>query len=172
MYSIQYCCSLAQLCLTLCSLMDCSTPGFPVHDHLPEFAQTHAHWVDDAIQPSCLLLSPSPPALYLSQHQGLFSWVSSSHQVTKIWELQLQHHSFQWTCRVDFLLDWLLIFDWVLISLQSKGLKSLLQHQSSKVSILWCSAFFMAQLSHPYMITGKTITLTRWTSQQSTVSAF
>ena len=75
-----HCCSVAQSCLTLCDPVDCSTPGFPVHQ-LPELAQTHVHWVGDAIQPSHPLSSPSPPALNLSQHRGLFQWVSSSHQV-------------------------------------------------------------------------------------------
>ena len=91
----------AHLCPILCSLMDCSTPGFPVHHQLPELAQTQIHWVSDAIQPSHPLSSPSPPALNLSQHQGLFQWVSSSHQVAKV--LELQHQSFQWIFRFDFL---------------------------------------------------------------------
>ena len=95
--------SVTQSCLTLCDPMDCSTPGFPVHHQLPEFTHTHVHWVTDAIQPSHPLLSPSPPALNLSQHQGLFKWVSSSHQVAKVLELQLQHQSFQWTPRTDLL---------------------------------------------------------------------
>ena len=82
--------------------MDCSTPGFPVHHHLPELPQTHVHWVSDAIQPSHPLSSPSP-AFNLSQHQCLFQWVSSSHQVAKVLELQLQHQSFQWIFRADFL---------------------------------------------------------------------
>ena len=82
---------------------DCSTPGFPVHHQLPELAQTHVHRVGDAIQPSHLLKSPSPPAFILSQHQGLFKWVSSSHQVAKVLEFQLQHESFQWIFRIDFL---------------------------------------------------------------------
>ena len=86
--------------------MDCSIPGFPVHHQLPELAQTHVHWVGDAIQPSHPLLSPSPPAFSLSQHQGLFQWVSSSHQVAKVLELQLQHQSFQWIFRTDFPEDW------------------------------------------------------------------
>ena len=86
--------------------MDCSTPGLPVHHQLPEFTQTHVHWVGDAIQPSYPLSSPSP-ALNLSQHQGLFQWVSSSHQVVKLLEFQLQHQSFQWIFRIDFLQDWL-----------------------------------------------------------------
>ena len=76
--------SVAQFCLTLCNPMDCSTPGFPVHQQPPELAQTHAHRVGDAIQPSHLLSSPSPPDLNLFQHQGLFQWVSSSHQVAKV----------------------------------------------------------------------------------------
>ena len=88
------CCSVAKSCLTLCDLMDCSTPGFPVLHYLPKFAQTHVHWVDDAIWLSHPLSSPSPPALNFSQHQGLFKWVSSLHQVAKVLELQLQHQSF------------------------------------------------------------------------------
>ena len=80
--------SVTQLCLTLCDLMDHSTPGFPVHHQLPELAQTHVHWVGDAIQPSHPLSSPSPPALNLSQHQGLFHWVSSSCQVARLLEFQ------------------------------------------------------------------------------------
>ena len=97
------CCSVTQSCPTLCNAVDRSTPGFPVHQQLPELAQTHVHWVDDAIQPSHPLLSPSPPALNLSQHQGLFQWVSSLHQVAKVLEFQLQHQSFQWIFRTDFL---------------------------------------------------------------------
>ena len=87
--------------------MDCSTPGFPVHHQFPELTQTHVHRVGDAIQPSHPLSFPSPPAFYLSLHQGLFQWVGSSHQVAKLLELQLQHQSFQWIFRVDFLWDWL-----------------------------------------------------------------
>ena len=101
-----YCCSVSQSCPTLCDPMDYSTPGFPVLHYLQEFAQTHVHWVDDAIKPSHLLSSPSPPTLNLSQHQGLFQWVSPSHQVAKL--LELQHQSFQWIFRVDFILDWLI----------------------------------------------------------------
>ena len=95
------------------------------------------------------LSSPSPPAFNLSQHQGLFQWVGSLRQVAKVLRLQLQHQSFQWTFRVDlFRIDW---FDLLVIQ---GTLKSLLQRRSSKASVLWCSAFFMVQLSHPYMITG------------------
>ena len=96
------CCSAAQSCQTLCEPMDCSMPGFPVHPQLPEFTQTHVHRVSDAIQPSHPLSSPSPPAFNLSQHQGLFKWVSSSHQVAKVLEFQLQYQSFQWIFRTDF----------------------------------------------------------------------
>ena len=87
-----YCfCSVTKSCLTLWDPLDCSTPGFPVLHYLPESAQTHVHWVSDAIQLSHPLSSPSPPALSLSQHQGLFQWVGSSHQVAKVLELQLHH---------------------------------------------------------------------------------
>ena len=95
--------SVPQSCPTLCDPMDCSAPGFPVHHQLLELAQTHVHWVGDAIQPSHPLSSPSPPALKLSQHQGLFQWVSSSHEVARVLEFQLQHQSFQWTPRTDLL---------------------------------------------------------------------
>ena len=149
--------SVAQSCPTLCDPMDCSTPGLPVHHHVPEFTQTHVHRVRDAIQPSHPRLSPSP-AFNLSQHEGLLQWVSSSHQVSKVLEFQLQHQSFQqYSGLISFRIDWL-----DLPAVQGI-LKSLLQQCSSKASILPCSAFFLAQLSHPYMTTGKTIALTRWT---------
>ena len=83
--------------------INCSMPGLPVHHQFLESTQTHVHWVSDAIQPSHPLSSPSPPALNLAQHQGLFKWVSSSHQVAKVLEFQLQHQSFQWMFRTDFL---------------------------------------------------------------------
>ena len=95
--------SVTQSCPTLFDPMDCSRPGLPVHHQLPELTQIHVHWVSDAIQPSHPLSSPSPPAFNLSQHQGLFQWVSSSHQVAKVLEFQLQHQSFQWTPRTDLL---------------------------------------------------------------------
>ena len=97
--------TLAQSCLTLCSPMDCSMPVLPVHHKLPKFTQTHVHWVGDAIQPSHPLSSPSYPTFNLSQHQGLFKWVSSLHQVAKVVEFQPQHQSFQWIFRTDFLQD-------------------------------------------------------------------
>ena len=96
-----------QSCLTLCNPMACSMPGLLVHHQLPEPTQTHIHWVSDAIQPSHPLSSPSPPAFNLSQHQGLFQWVSSSHKIAKVLELHLQHQSFRWIFRTDFLSDWL-----------------------------------------------------------------
>ena len=137
--------------------MDCSTPGFPVHHQLLEFTQTHVHWVGDAIQLSHPLLSPSSPAFNLSHHQGLFQWVSSSHQVAKVLQFQLQHQSFQHSGLISFRMDWLdLLVD-------QGTLKSLLQHHSSKASILRHSAFFTVQLSYPYMTTGKTIASTRQT---------
>ena len=92
----------------LCNSMNHSMPGLPVHHQLPESTQTHVHWVSDAIQPSHPLSSPSPPALNLSQHQCLFKWVSSLHQVAKVLEFQLQDQSFQWTVKIHFLWDWLL----------------------------------------------------------------
>ena len=99
--------SVTQSCPTLCDLMDCSTPGFPIHYQLPEPTQTHVHWVGDAIQPSHPLSSPSPLAFNLSQYKGLFQWVSSLHQMAKVLQLQLQHQSFQWIFRTDFFQDWL-----------------------------------------------------------------
>ena len=95
--------SVAQLCLTLCDPINCSTPGLPVHHPFLVFTQTHVHWVSDAIEPSHPLSSPSIPAFNLSQHQGLFQWVGSSPQVAKVLEFQLQHQSFQWIFRTDFL---------------------------------------------------------------------
>ena len=139
--------------------MDCSTPGFPVHHQLPELTQTRVHRVGDAIQPSHPLLSPSPPAFNLSQHQSLFKWVSSSHQVSIVfWSFSFSiSPSNEYSGLISFRIDWL-----DLLAVQGT-LKSLLQHHSSKASILQHSAFFMVQLSHPYITTGKIIALTRWT---------
>ena len=132
--------SVTQSCPTICGPMDCSTPGLPVHHQLPEFTQTHVHWVGDAIQPSHPLSSPSPPTFKISQHQSLFQWVGSSHQMTKVLEFQLQHQSFQWySGLISFRIDWL-----DLLAVQGT-LKSLLQHHSSKASILQCSLFFIVQ---------------------------
>ena len=100
--------SVAQSCPTLCDPMDCNTPGLPVHHQLPEFTQIHVHWVGDAIQLSHPLSSPSPPSFNLSQHQGIFKWVSSLDQVAKVLEFQFQHESFQWIFRTNFpYIDWL-----------------------------------------------------------------
>ena len=261
------CCSVTQLCLTLYEPMNCSSAGFPVLYPLLEFAQTLSidsvslHWIGDAIQPTHPLSSPSP-AFSLSQHQGLFQWVGSSHQVAKDLELQLQHiiqyyvnyfiaqnvpafitQSVQFLSRIQlFATPWIaagqaslsitnsrslpkrmsielvmpsnhltlcrpLLFlpsifpsirvfsdesalgikcpkywsysfnisssnehpglisfqmDWLDLLTVQGTLKSLLQYLSSKASILWCATFFMVQLSHPYMTTGKSIALTRW----------
>ena len=130
--------------------MDCSTPGFPVLHHLPKFAQTHVHWVGDAIQPSQPLLSPSPPALNLSQHQGLFQWVCSSHQVAKVLELQLKHQSSNlYSGLSSFRIDW---FDFLVVQ---RTLKSLLLHtvksfNSSMLSLLYgpfCHSFSRLRVS-------------------------
>ena len=119
---------------------------------------THAHWVGDAIQPSHPLLSPSLPALNLFQNQGLFKWVSSHIRWPKYWSFSFNiSPSNEHPGLISFRMDWL-----DLLSVQ-RTLKSLLEHHSSKTSISWCSTFFIAQLSHPYMTTGKTIALTRWT---------
>ena len=150
--------SVSQSCQTLCDLMDCTTPGFPVHHQLPELTQAHVHWVGDAIQPSHPLLLPSPPAFNHSQHQGM---VFSSKSVLCIRWLKYWNFSFDispsndYSGLISFRMDW---FD--LLGVQGT-LKSLLQNHSSKASILQHSAFFMVQLSHPYMTTGKTIALTR-----------
>ena len=102
------CCSVTQSCPTVCKPMDCSTPDFPVLHHLAELAQTHVHRVGDAIQPSHLLSSPSPPALNLSQHQGLFQWVGSLHQVAKVLELQFQNSpSNEYSGLISFRIDYL-----------------------------------------------------------------
>ena len=139
--------------------MKCNMPGLPVHHQLPEFTQTHIRWVGDAIQPSHPLSSPSPPPLNLSQNQGLFQWVSSSHQMAKLWSFTFNiSPSNEYSGLIFFRMDWL-----DLLEVQGT-LKSLLQHHSSKASILQRSAFFIVQLSHSYMTTaGKTIALTRQT---------
>ena len=153
--SVQFSCSVMSDSLQPHEMQHARTP-WP--SQLPEFTQTHVHWVGDAIQSSHPLLSPSPPALNPSQHQGLFQWVSSSHQLAKVLQFQLKHQSFQWTLRTD-----LLRMDWLDILAVQGTLRSLLHHHNSKGSILRCSAFFTVQLSHPYMTTGKTIALTRQT---------
>ena len=135
--------------------MDSSTPGFPVHHQLSEFTQTHVHRVSDAIQPSHPLLSPSPPAFNLSQHQGLFSELVPHIRWPKYWSFSFSiSPSNEHPGLISFRMDWL-----DLLAVQGT-LKSLLQHHSSKASVLWCSGFFIVQLSYPHMTTGKTIVLT------------
>ena len=149
------CHSVAQSCPTLCDPLDCSTPGFSVLHHLPELAQTHVHGVSDAIQTSHPLSSPST-AFNLSQHQGNESAVCI--RGPKYWSFSFSiSPSNDYSGLISFRIDW---FD--LLAVQGT-LKSLLQHHSSKASILWHSAFFMVQLSLPCMTTGKTIALIRWT---------
>ena len=132
--------------------MDCSTPGFPVHHQPPELTQTHVHRVGDAIQPSHPLSSPSLPAFNLSQHQGFFQGISSSHQVAKVLEFSISiSPSNEYSRLISLRIDWL-----NLLAVQ-RTLKSLLQNYKSKASILWCSAFLIVWLSHPYMTTGKII---------------
>ena len=97
--------SVAQSYPNFCDTMGCSMPGFPVHHHLPEFTQTYVNWVGDASKPSHPLSFPSPPTINLSQHQGLFKWVSSLHQVAKVLEFQLQHQFFQYSGLISFRID-------------------------------------------------------------------
>ena len=138
--------------------MDCSTPGFPVHQQLPELAQTHVHWVGDAIQPSHPLSSPPPAVFNFSQHQGLFSESLLCIRWPKYWSFSFSiSPSNEYSGLISFRMDW-----FYLLAVQGT-LKSLLQHHSSKPSVLWCSAFCIVQLSHPYVTTGKTIALTRRT---------
>ena len=151
-------CSFAQSCLTLCHPMDCSMPGFPVLHHLSELAQTHVHWVGDAIQPSCPLSSPSPSTFNLSQHQVLFQWVGSSIRWPKYWSFSLSiSPSNEYSGLIPFRIDW---FD--LLAVQG----------TLKASVLQCLAFFIVQLSHPYMTTGKTIALTTQTFVDKVMSLF
>ena len=147
------------LCPALCDLMNCSSPGFPVLHYLPEFAQTHVHWVwvmlSNRLILCCpLLLLPSifPSIRVFSSESALCTrWL-------KYWSFSVSISlSNEYSGLIYFRMDWL-----DLLAVQG-SLKSLFQQHSSKASILWCSAFFMVQLSHPYMTTGKTIALTRWT---------
>ena len=137
------CCSVVKSCLTLCNPMDCSTPGFPVLHHLLEFAQTHIHGVSDAIPPSHPLSPPSP--LNLSHHEGLSQWVGSSHQVVKV--MAPGGTSASASVLPVNIQDWFPLGWTGWISLQSKGLSSLLQNHNSKASVLWRSAFLIVQLS-------------------------
>ena len=140
----------AQLCPTLCNPMDCSWPGLPVHHQLPEL--THVHWVSDAIQSFDPLSSPSPPTFNLSQHQGLFQRVSSSHQVAKFWSFSFSTSpSNEYSGLISFRMDWL-----DLLAVLGT-LKSLLQHDNSKASIFWHAAFFIVHIQYvyPYILVHK-----------------
>ena len=146
------------MCLTLCDPMDCSTPGLPVHCQLLEFTQTHIHWVSDATQTSHLLSSLLlPPSIFPIIR--VFSNESVLHiRWTMYWSFSFSISPLnEYSRLISFRIDWL-----DLLEVQGT-LKSLLQHHSSKASFLRCSAFFIIQLSHPYMTTRKTIALTRWT---------
>ena len=140
-----------KFCPTLCNPMDCSTPGFSGLHYLPEFAQTHVHWVGDASQTPHSLLSPSP----LFRHQCLFQWASSLHEVAKVLGASASiSPSNECSGLIFYRIDWI-----DLLAVQ-RTLRSLLQHHSSKATLLQRWAFFMVQLSHPYMTIGKTIALT------------
>ena len=148
--------SVTQLCPTLCDSVECRTPGLTVHHQLLTPTQTQVHCINEAIQPSHPLSSPSPPAPSPSQHQGLFKRVSSSIRWPKYWSFSFSiSPSNEHSGLISFIMDWM-----DLLAVQGT-LKSLFQHHSSKASILWCSAFFIVQLQHPYMTTGKTIALIR-----------
>ena len=150
--------SVAQSCPTLCNPMNHSTPGLPAHHQLLEFTQTRVHWAGDAIQPSHPLSSPPPPAPNPYQHQGLSNKSTLCMRWPKYWSFSFSiSPSNEHKGLISFRMDWL-----DLLAVQGT-LKSLLQHHSSKASILQCSAFFTVQLSYPYTTTGKTIALTRWT---------
>ena len=156
-YSVQFS-SVAQSCLTLCDSMHCSTPGLPVHHQFLEFTQTHVQWVGDTIQPSHPLSSPSPPTFTFPSIK-VFSNESVLHiRRPKYWSFSFNiSPSNEHSGLISFRMDWL-----NLLTVQGT-LKSLLQNHSSKTSILQCSAFFIVQLSYPYLTTGKTIALNRWT---------
>ena len=149
------CCScfpVTQTCPNLCNLMECSTPGFPVLHHLPELSQTHVHWVGDAIQPSHPLSSPSFPALIFPSNRFFSNESALCIRRPNYWSFNFSiSPSNEYAGLIFFRIDW---FD--LLAVQGT-LKSLLQHHSSKASILQCSVFYIIQLSHPHMTTGKNI---------------
>ena len=158
MLSVQFS-SVTQSSPTLCDPMNCSTPGLPVHHQLPEFTQIYVHWVSDAIQPSHPLSSPSPPAPNPSQHQSLFNESTLPMRWPKYWSFSFSiSPSKEHSGLIFFTVDWL-----DLLAVQGT-FKSLLQHHSSKASILHCSTFLTVQLSHPYMTTD--------ICGQSNISAF
>ena len=148
-HSVQFS-SVAQLCPTLCDPMDRSTSGFAVHHQLLEFTQTHVHRVGDAIQPSHPLSSPRPPAFNLSQHQGLLNESVLHIKWPKFWSFSFSISPFnEYSGLISFRVDWLDI-----LAVQGT-LKSFFQHHSSKGSILQCSAFFMIEVSYPYILQEK-----------------
>ena len=148
--------SFTQSCPTLWDPMDCSTPGSPVHQQLPELTQTHVNWVGDAIQPSQPLLPPCPPAFNLSSIRVFSNESVLRIRWPKYWSFSISPSN-EYSGLISFRMDW---FD--LLAVQGT-LKSLVQHHSLKASILQHSSFFIVQLSHSYVTTGKTIALTRWT---------
>ena len=153
-FSWHCCCPVTKLYLAFCNPMNCSTPGFPVFHYLLEFAQTHIHWVDDAIHPSNPLSLPSPPPSIFPSIR-VFSKESDLHiRWPKYWSITPSN---EYSGLISFRIHW---FD--LLAVQGT-LKGLLQYHSSQAPIFWCSAFFVIQLSHPYMAVGKTIALTIWT---------
>ena len=159
--------SVAQSCLTLCDPMDCSMPGLPVHHQLPELTRTHVHWVSDAIQPSHPLSSPFLPTFIFPSIRVFSNELVLHITRPKHWSFGFSiSPSNEYSGLISFRIDWL-----DLLAVQGT-LKSLLQHHSSKASILWCSAFFMVQLSQPYMTTGKTIALTKQTFFGKVMPAF
>ena len=159
--------SVTQSCPTLCNLMDCSTPGFPVLHYLPEFAQTHVHWFSDAIQPSHPLSSPSPPSSVFPSIKVFSNESVLCIRWPKYWSFSFSiSPSNEYSELISFGNDW---FDLHVIQ---RTLKSLLQQHISKASILRRSAFFKVQLSHPYLTTGKTIALTRQTFVGKVMSLF
>ena len=156
------CCSIIKSYLTLCDPIDCSTPDSSVLHYLLESAQVHVHWISDAIQPSHPLSLSCPSAFNLSQHQGLFKWVSSLHQVVKV--LELQHQSFQWTFRTDFLQDRLVWSPCIIRdSQESSPTPQFESINSSVLRLLYTSTLNMN--------TGKIIALTRWTFVRKVISA-
>ena len=144
------------MCPTLCHPIDCSMPGYPVFHHLPEFAQTHVHWVGDAIQPFHILSFPSPPVFNLFQHRVFSNEWALCIRWPKYWRFNISTFN-EYSGLISLRFDW---FD--LLTVQ-ETLKSPLQHHSLKASVLWSSAFFIVQISHPHMTTRKTIALTIWT---------
>ena len=158
MKSYSHCYLVTKSCLILCDPTDCSVPGFPVLHYLQEFAQTHVHWLGDAIQSPYPLSSPSPPGFKLPSIRVFSNESVLCIRWPKYWSFIFSiSPSYEYSGLVSFKIAW-----FNLLTVQGT-LKSLLQHHNSKPSILQHSAFFMVQLSHPYMTTRKTIALTRWT---------